>query len=332
MNLPGLVTRNFRLKVGCALLAVVTWAGVVYAGNPPETKTFSVPVPQQTTSIPAGFVLIHPIANIPVKIGGTRDAVNAFDPASNLAIMVGWSKVKSGGAQSLPIRVVNNDSKVEVVDAPTSVQANIDTLASATLPVTVVVTKNPPPGILVTETSTSPSTVSVAGPRHELNGAQARVSVDLSAAKANFQAQIKVYLYGPHGDQLSDLEFVNNQGSVTVNISLTSNFTSRLVPVLPQIVGRQSAGYVVTGVRYSPETVMLSGPQDLLNTIDSVSTSAISISGITQTLTESVPIQVPLSGVTVSATLVTVTILVAPVSTPTPPPTPTPTPAPPPTP
>lgn len=321
MNLPGFITRNFRLKLGCALLALVTWAGVVYASNPPETINLTVAVPQQRSSLPSGFILVNPIKRLPLRLGGTRESLNAFDPESDLEITVSWASVKHGGVQSIPVSVVNNDPNVELLDAPTAVQANIDRLGSESVAVTVVVTANPPPGFAVTGIATSPSTVTVAGPEHELSGLQARVSVDLSGAKANFKAQLNVYLYDARGNQIGlggDLEFVNSVGSVSVTVSISSDVTSRIVAVLPQIVGRVATGYILSAIRYTPSSVTLSGPQDLLNGIDSVSTAPVSVNGLTGTETVSVPVQVGIGGVTSSATLITVTILVNQVTTPTP--------------
>lgn len=327
MNLPGFITRNFKLKLGCALLAVVTWAGVVYAGNPPQTRTFAVPVPQQPSSIPAGFTLINPIKDLQVRLGGTRNSLDAFQ-TNDLVVQVRWGVVKHGGTQSLPITITNTDPNVELLDAPTSVQANIDKLGSATVQVTVRITSSPPPGITVNGISTSPSAITVAGPQHELNGLEARVNVDLSAAKANFKAELPVYLYAANGTQLKDLEIANQITLVTVNITLSSNVTSRVVAVIPQLVGRLPGGFVLSAVRYTPLTITLSGPQDLLNAIDSVTTSPISLTGVTNTVTLSVGIEVGTQGVTPSSNVVSVTLVVNAVPTPSPNPTPSPSPSP----
>jgi YbbR domain-containing protein len=323
-RLPGFVTRNFRLKVGCAVLAVITWTGVVYAGNPPQTKIVSVPVPQQASSIPAKFVLIHKIDDLRVRLGGTRDSLNAFDP-SDIDITVNWKAVKQGGLQSIPISVSNANSKVELLDAPASVQANIDTRGSVTVTVNIQITSPPPPGILPGARSVSPATVVAVGPQHELTGMFVRASVDLSTQRANFQQLVNIFPFDSHGNKLGDVEL--DQSQVTVSITLSSSITSRVVAVTPVIVGRQSSGFVVTGVRYSPTNVTLSGPQDLLNTIDSVTTSQISINNLTGNVTLFVPLQLP-SGVDASASSITVTILVAPIPTPAPSPTPVPTPGP----
>ena len=61
MRIPGFIRRNWKLKVLCFFIAFVTWVGVVYAGNPPETKLVSVPVPQSSANLPPGYVLVHPV-------------------------------------------------------------------------------------------------------------------------------------------------------------------------------------------------------------------------------------------------------------------------------
>lgn len=321
-NLPGFITRNFRLKLGCALLAVITWTGVVYAGNPPATRLQSVAVPQAPSSIPTGFVLIHKIADVPLRLGGTRDSLDAFD-ASSLTIKVDWKAVKHGGVQPIPISFVNNDPRVELLDAPTSVEANLDTEGSVTVPVTITIAGNPPAGILLGAQSSSPATVTAVGPSHELKGLLARVSVDLSVQRANFQAVVSVYPFDARGNKLADVSLT--PGSVTVSIALMSSVTSRVVAVHPIISGKVALGYALS-FTYSPQSVTISGPQDLLNTIDSVNTSTISINGLTGNVTLNETLQLP-DGVSASSGVVSVTLLVTAVTpaTPTPSPTPSPT-------
>jgi YbbR domain-containing protein len=325
VRLPDFLTRNFRLKIGCALLAVVTWGGVVYAGNPPETRPFSVHVPQSPSTIPTGFVLIHPIADLPVRVGGSRSSLNAFNPDSDLSLSVGWRNVRQGGIQWLPVTVQNNDPNVELLDVPTHVQVDLDRLTSNVVPVTIVITANPPPGIQIGQQSASPSSVTAVGPEHEMKGLVARVNVDLSGWKANFEAVLSLYPYNAHGDRLADVEL--SKDSVTVSVSLQTVSTSRVVAVRPTITGKVSSGYVLSGVTYTPQTVTITGPQDLLNTIDSVGTSPISINGLTSSNTVTVPAQAP-AGVSIASGLITVTVLVTPVTPPTPTPSPSPSPSP----
>ena len=124
MKLSPLITRNFRLKALATVIATLTWAGVVYAANPPDQRTVYVHVPQDISTIPAQFVLVHPIPDIPVHISGTKDHVAAFDSTS-LRLAVGFKAISKPGIQELPLTITNTDSSVEMDNAPTTVQADI---------------------------------------------------------------------------------------------------------------------------------------------------------------------------------------------------------------
>jgi YbbR domain-containing protein len=108
-------------------------------------------------------------------------------------------------------------------------------------------------------------------------------------------------------------------------VQLSSSVTSRVVAVQPSIVGRVASGYALTAVRYSPQAITISGQQGQLNNIDAVSTSNISINGLTGNVTVNVQLQLP-DGVTASAGTVNVTLVVTAIAPATPTPTPTPTP------
>ena len=322
-RLPVWITRNWRLKVGCAILALITWVGVVYAGNPPETRAVAVHVPQDPSSIPAAFVLVRPVPDLPMRIGGSRRSLDAFKPSS-LVVTAGWKAVTQAGTQTVRLSIMNTDPSIELIDPPASFRADIDALQSVLIPVTVVVTASPPAGYEIVGESTAPDAVAVAGPHRELTGLQARVAVDLSNQKANFVADEQaVLVYDGHNKRLNDVGITPDR--VRVSISISANLTSRASAVLPRVVGNVAPGHQLVGISVSPTTVVLSGPQDLLNALDSVSTSQISLNGVFGNITVVATVNPP-AGVSASPSTVTVTILVS--ALPTPAPTPTPTPSP----
>ena len=323
-RLPVFITRNFKLKLGCAVLALITWTGVVYAGNPPTTKVIHVPVPQG--GVPKGFILVHKIQDLPLRVGGTRDAVNNFDPSSDVTVKLDWKSVTAGGVQNIPVSVDNNDPSVELLDVPTSVQGNIDTLTSVSVPVSINFTANPPPGISLGAQAVSPPSVTVIGPSHELKDMKVRANVDLTDKSANYQASLAVFPFDANGNSLSgDVQL--NPSTVTVTVQLSSVVTSRVVAVQPSFVGRVASGYAVTAIRYSPQSITISGPQTLLNNIDALSTSNISINGLTGNVNLTVQLLLP-DGVTASVSTVTVNLVVTPIATPTATPAPSPSPTP----
>lgn len=334
MNLPAVVTRNLGLKAFATLLATLTWAGVVYASNPPDTRSVTIKVPQDSGQL-TPWVLVHAIPDIVVRVSGTRDHLNAFDP-NDLVVSVNYKAIKRSGVQTLPLAVVNNDRDVIVDNAPTTVTAEVDRLASATVPVSVSITSPPPQGYVVTGSATDPSTVTVIGPQNQLSGLQAKVTVDLANQKTNYQADKPVELFDSTNQKLGNFGVTvpgRPQGTVQVTITVAASLTSRASAVLPRVVGVVAPGHEVAGTTQSPLTVVLAGPQDLLNTLDSIPTETISVNGLTSTTTFTVHIVTP-SGVTATPDTVSVTITVvgvpvfSPAPTATPAPTPTATPSP----
>jgi YbbR domain-containing protein len=322
MHVPGFITRNFRLKLGCTVLAVIFWAGVVYAGNPPETRTVTVSVPQGRSAIPAKFTLVQPVQQLAVRVGGNRSSLDAFN-ASSLVVNVAWQSVKAAGVQQVPIAITNNDPNVDLIDPPTSISADLDTLTSAMTTVNIDVTNPPPQGYTIASESATPASVVLVGPQHELTGAQARVTVDLQNQKTNLVVQqALVLVYDSHGVQLNDVGV--NPSTVNVAITVKENLTTRASAVVPRTTGNPAPGHYLAGLSASPASVVLSGSQDLLNALDSISTSTISLNGLTGSVTLTVSLTPP-AGVTASPSTVTVTILINTLPTPSPAPTPSPT-------
>lgn len=337
MRLPAFATRNLRLKALAAALATVIWAGVVYASNPPDTRSVTLAVPQDDAQV-SPYVLVHPIRDLVVRVAGTREHLGAFLP-NDIVLSVNYKAITQPGLQQVPVSVVNNDRDVILDNPPTTVAAEVDHRASATVPVTVVVSTTPPQGYVVTDTSTDPSTVTVIGPQNQLAGVQARANIDLGNRKTTVQADERVLLFDRAGQQLGSFGITiltipgHTQGTVQVTVTVAASLTSRASAVLPRVVGTVAPGHQVAGITQSPLTVVLNGPQDLLNTLDSIPTQPVSLNGLQTSRTFTVQIVTP-AGVTATPGTVTVTVTVntaplgTPAATPVPSASPTPTPSP----
>jgi YbbR domain-containing protein len=321
VSIPGFIRRNWKLKVGCCVIAFFTWVGVVYAGNPPETKVLSLAVPQSTASIPPSYVLVHAVDPVQVRVGGDQNTLDALNTAA-LTVNVDWSAANRAGMYSIPISIVNSDPSIELINPPTSMQVDLDSYASKSIPVTIQITNPTPVGFESGTPQATPSTVMVRGPAHELVGLEALVTANLSTQKANFQAPLPVLVYS-NKVRLNNVEL--SASYVSISIAIKAVITTKVVAVLTRTEGNPSPGHYLTGILVSPITVIATGSQDLLNTLDSVSTAPIPLNGIFGLYTVSVTISAP-AGVTLSQSKATVTIEMG--TVPAPPPTPTPTPSP----
>lgn len=330
MRIPNFLARNLRLKALATGIALVTWVGVVYAGNPPESRTVTVHVPQDQASLPSKYVLADPIPDITLRVSGTRDHVSAFDPAT-LQVSVDYRRIDHTGVQNLALRVVNTDTNVSIDNVPSTVSADIDVTDSVNVPVTLVFDQLPPTGYNTTDQKVDPDTVVVTGPHRQLTGLSVQVHLNLANKKTNIEGPYNVVLYDRFGRKVTTLGVQPAQ--VSVSITVSSVITSRASAVVPKLTGTVLSGHELVGISASPATVVLTGPQELINGLDSIPTQAISISSLFGDHTFQVKITPP-AGVMAEPGTVTVTlsIIALPVPTPTPSPTPTASPAPTPTP
>lgn len=308
MRLPGFATRNFRLKLVATVLAMVTWAGVVYAANPPGIRTASVPVPQDFSSLPPGFVKVRHISDLSVRLAGTQDHLNAFNLAS-LVVKVHYETIAQPGTRLVPVDIRNNDANVELDNPPTSVEVDIDRLATANVTVRVIVNPGPPPGYVKGTVEATPGQITVTGPAQELNGAEVRTRViDLSNQKANFEQDITVFPYDGAGNRLGDVSV--SQPNVRVLITIAAVSTQRASAVLPPVRGQVATGFRLSGITVSPATITVSGSQDILNGLDTIATDPVDISGLAGIRTFKVMVRTP-AGVSASPDQVTVSVNVA---------------------
>ena len=328
MSLPGFLTRNLRLKALALGIALITWIGVVYAGNPPESRTVSVHVPQDPASLPSKYVLAASIPDIAVRISGTREHVNAFD-TSSLQVTVDYTRISRSGVQQIPIHVTNNDANVSIDNVPGTVMVDADVHDSVSLPVDLIYDQTPPPGYHKTAEQVTPSSVVVSGPHRQLSGLTAQVHLNLSNQKTNLEGDYNVFIYDRYGRRVGNLGV--QPSSVTVTVTVSSVTTSRASAVVPKVTGNVLSGDELVAIAASPTTVVLSGPEELLNALDSVPTAPIAIGGLFGEHTFQVKITPP-AGVTAEPDTVTVTLTIIALPTPTPAPTPSPTPTPTPTP
>jgi YbbR domain-containing protein len=211
----------------------------VRSNNPPETQTILVPVPQAQTAIPERYVLVSHVPDLSLTIAGTRSQIGSFSP-SLLSVLVEWAAVDHAGTQAVPVTIANRDPEVEVINPPQTIQADLDLFVSVQAPLSIVITKPPSPGYQRVSEAVSTSAVAVDGPQHQLAGVQARVLVDLSGQKTNYQAELPVYVYAASGTKLNDGV---TPSTVTVTILIRSVLATRAVAVNPgaSLVGRVGA-------------------------------------------------------------------------------------------
>jgi YbbR domain-containing protein len=277
---PPWIARNLRVKLLAMLLALASWVVVVYAANPPDSRQILVHVQQDAQQLPGRYVLSHPIADISVRINGTREHVDAFQ-LSSIHATPNFDAIKRPGLQQLTLTVVNTDPNVDISDAPSNVSADVDLLGTTSVKV-VVRTSKTQVGYKIKSATAEPASVQLTGPQHELSFAQAVVDFNFgNRTNTLTQDGVPVLVVDPRSGNKPLTDVTVNDGTVRVTVVIVPVNGTVVATVLPQLIGAVAPGHVLIGAPVDPPTLTVSGPEDVINGYQLLPTPQIGIYGLT---------------------------------------------------
>jgi hypothetical protein len=311
----NLITDDWRLKLLAVGLAVLMLGAVAFSQNPPQTKTFSVPL---SYTVGPDLVIINAPTKTSVTVNGLADLVGSMT-ADQIQAHVDATKVSPGPDVKLSVVAT---SLVQGVSAqqPHPFTANIDGLSVDTL--TVQPVAHAFPGWEVTKSEAlcpaSPCVVHFSGPASWEVNMKALAIYTSPIENSTYDIPTWGVTLQQGNTTLDPSKFSENQpisgldvSSVSLHIEARNGTTSRSVALVDSApVHPPPAGYHVTGVVIAPVTVILTGPADKLAPVQYLSLPPVDLSGATTNSTFSVQIPFP-TGMSGSAAVAKITYLIS---------------------
>lgn len=312
----NLITDDWRLKLLAVGLAVLMLGAVAFSQNPPQTKTFSVPL---SYTVGPDLVIISAPTKTSVTVTGLADLIGSMT-ADHIQAHVDATHVSPGPDAKLQVVATSLVNGVNIAQQPPPFTANIDRLTVDTL--TVQPITHALAGWEVTKSEalcpSSPCVVHFSGPASwEVNLKAVSIysspidnsSYDIPTWPVNLQQ-------GSTG--LDPAKWTLNQpyssldvSSVSLHIEARTGTTSRSVALVDSPpVHPPPAGYHVTGVVIAPVTVVLTGPADKLAVVQYLSLLPVDLSSSTTNATFSVQIPFP-TGMSGSVAIAKLTYLIS---------------------
>jgi YbbR domain-containing protein len=188
---------------------------------------------------------------------------------------------------------------VSVVDtSPAIIDVTLDDLRTKDVPVNVNLVGSPQQGYQAVEStvSASPSTVTVSGAVSLIDTVEAAwADVNLAGRKVDLNEE-RIDLK-PRDNSRRDVGLVTvDPSAAAISIKVEQQDFTRAVTITPLISGAPAVGYNVVGVTADPALISVTGPADLLASIDAVrglATSEIAIDGARADVVRNVEIAVP---------------------------------------
>ena len=284
-----IVCHNAILKVIAVLISVVLWAGLISQDESiTRDKTFqNVNVSVTGTEVLKnnGYIVVSNleeklkdvsfVAEVPQK-----QYENAEASAYNLRLDL--SRIKGTGEQEIKIQSTNSATYGKVISVnPSSITVDVeDYIIRQRIPVAAPFMEGEiPEGWYMVTNSVDPALVAVSGPKsvvQTISKAAATINMnEIEWSEKTFIDSYKIKMYNRTGEEVdSSLLSVTTSSlsidSVVIELSLLPceyYDTDDLV----QISGTVAPGYRITGVKISPESIMVAARQEVLDQLADLS-------------------------------------------------------------
>lgn len=313
--------RRSLLETGATLLvafilSLFIWASATQTQDPVRTRFLEVPlayegIPQRTVLLEAGRQ-----ESVQLRLEGP-DSILQELTAADFTATVDLSKVPPGEMVTVPIVATGGRTGVTIsFITPEDVQIQLEEQVTRDIPVGLDLRGSVARGHTQGEPLFEPSTVTVTGPASRVNELDlALVTVFLNNAVETRTEATQPIFYDQQGRvaSVTGLNVDSDQITVTIPIEESAGFADKLVNVVWS--GEPALGYRLLSVTADPPSLLVEGRPAQLNTLASLRTEPVDITGLTESFQQTAVLDLPL-GISVDPDqLVTIDIEIEPIRT-----------------
>lgn len=273
-------------------LAIAVWFFVVDVENETRTDFFPGVVKVEAVNVPQGLAvssLSQP--QVRVRISADKDIWNDIS-VSDFKATVDLSGMKQREASvSVRVAVDRGDVDIDEVDPP-QVVVNLEPVITRVVPVKPRLVGAVALGYSLSESKVSPEEVEISGPASLVNLVDAVVAdVNVTGMKVSLEQEFTLTARDIQGGDIDGVNLDQNTAKVSLTI-VKQDFTLVYI-VNPSVTGNVAPGYRVSAVEVDPAFVGISGPLEVLQSIDVLTTENIVVDGAQSDVVRSVRLRLP---------------------------------------
>ncbi len=284
---------NVTTLLMAILLALIIWAAAVRADDPVETRILEIGV--ETVGLPPQATLINrPPQTVFITVEGPESAIGEISPEDFNAV-VDLSEIPYSETE-VPIGVVflgEGDQITIISQSPERAAIRMEQIITRDIPITVQVRGDVARGHSRGVTRVEPELVQVTGPAPRVNQlSEGRVTIFVVDAREDITEQRLPTFYDNEGNVASVVGLTINPNEVDVIIPVVELAGFAEKPITVNWVGEPAPGYRLLDVKAEPTSVQVTGaPAELENL--RVQTEPVDISGLTESDTFQVALDLP---------------------------------------
>ena len=294
-SLQSRLGRSHVLRLITALvLALLTWGWVMELTDP-IMRTTHTEVEITQPEFGNDLVMVTNLPRGSISVEGPESEVAKIN-RSLLSLSLDTSEVESPGEYRLPLIVEAPDTSNRITVEPRTVRVQIDEVTSRVIPIEIRETFADDATRQVNTITTDVSQVTVSGPSSAVDRVvNVILPVTIDAQVTSFSEYFTPYAVDENGQRVSEVSVL--PGQLLTRVELQTR--GRLVTVIPVTVGQPAEGYSIQQRAVIPTSILVEGPEELLDDLLFVNTEPVDISGASQSVSSRVGLADLPEGVTI---------------------------------
>ncbi|MDO9302791.1 MAG: CdaR family protein, partial [Anaerolineales bacterium] len=237
-------------------LSIAVWVAAVTSADPDETRVLSSAVPVQIVGQDPSLVVSGAIpTEVEVTLRAPRSVWDIIEADTQSVRAILDLSGLSSGEHNLDLQIQIHARPVQIISVgPRTITFMLEALATQTHSIDVSISGETAIGYQAGEASLEPVEVVVAGAQSQVQKVmRARVSVNLSGIRENFDQILPVEVLDENGQKVDGVTVSPESVQVTLPVSQQGGYRDVVVIVVP--AGRVASGYRLTDISVFPPIV-----------------------------------------------------------------------------
>ena len=280
------VTTSHLTRFGVSLLiALFLWGWVTTLEDPVETQRYAE-IAISEPELPGALQIVTSLPRATITITDVSSRLDELS-RSDIVVTLDTSEVSGPGFYQLDVELQTDKQLRDVSVSPDAVSVEIEEQINRKFPLTVENQQLAGDSRRVVDVNAEVSEVTVSGTSSSINRiARVILPINVQNQSTDFVDMIEPQALDNNNQRIQEVTIT----PAHIRTEVVLEKRGKTVSVLPQVTGSPADGFVVQQQVAVPSTVIVDGPEELLDELLFVSTAAVDISGASQSVSEVVPL------------------------------------------
>lgn len=263
---------NIRTFLLALILGVAVWVSAVSAADPDEVRAYPKAIPIEIIGQDPSLIRTNEIpTSMDITIRAPHSVWELLTTQDNAVRAILDLSGLSAGEHTVDIQIQMTLRPTQIVlQNPTAVPVNLESLDTKTLPLTLALSGQPAAGYQAGEGILASEQVVISGPASLVDEAiRARVEINLDGVRESLDEPVAIQIIDSKSEIIRGLTINPETVQASVPISQQGGFRDVAVKVIVQ--GQQAAGYRIENISVFPLVItVFSSDPALVNSLPGV--------------------------------------------------------------